>query len=68
MLISIINVIFSVPYLLIGVIVAALMDLGIHYTKSSKRFTLLEIWGCTMCWPAILIVFSIAAIKGNSSN
>lgn len=64
MLASIINVVFSVPYLLIGVIVAALMDLGIHYTKSGKRFTLLEIWGCTMCWPAILLVFGIAVTKG----
>ena len=64
MLISILNTVFSAEYLVIGLLVAALMDIGIHYTKSSSRFTLLEIWGCTMLWPIILVVFFFAFIFG----
>ena len=64
MIVFILNTIFSVNYLVIGVLVAALLDIGIHYTKSSSRFTLLEIWGCTMLWPIILVVFFFAFIFG----
>jgi len=64
MLEIILNTIFSVNYLVIGVLVAALMDIAIHYTKSSSRFTLLEIWGCTMLWPIILVFFFLAFIFG----
>jgi len=58
------DTIFSVNYLVIGVLIAALLDIGIHYTKASSRFTLIEIWGCTMFWPAVLVVFFFAFIFG----
>ena len=62
MLISILNTIFSVPYLVIGVLIAALLDIAIHYTKATSRFTLLEIWGCVMCWPAVVVLVFFAFI------
>jgi predicted membrane protein len=61
---SIISTVFSVEYLVIGVLLAALLDIGIHYTKSTTRFTLLEIWGCTMCWPFVLVILFFAFIFG----
>ena len=64
MLEIIINTIFSVPYLVIGVLVAALLDVFVHYTKITTRFTFIEIWGCVMFWPAILIVGGLVFIKG----
>ena len=64
MLISILNTVFSVPYLVIGVLIAALLDIAIHYTKATSRFTLLEIWGCVMCWPAVLVLVFFAFIFG----
>ena len=65
---SIINTIFSAPYLVIGVLIAALLDIGIHYTKSSSRFTFLEIWGCVMLWPLILIIVIVTFINGESED
>ena len=65
MLEIIINTIFSVPYLVVGVFVAALLDIVIHYTKATTRFTLLEIWGCTMFWPFVLVVVAFFSIKGS---
>jgi len=64
MLISILNTVFSVPYLVIGVLIAALLDIAIHYTKATSRFTLLEIWGCIMCWPAVVVLVFFAFIFG----
>ena len=64
MLVDILNTIFSVPYLVIGVLIAALLDIAIHYTKATSRFTLLEIWGCVMCWPAVLVLLFFAFIFG----
>ena len=64
MLEIILNTIFSVPYLVIGVLIAALLDIAIHYTKATTRFTLLEIWGCVMCWPAVLVLLFFAFIFG----
>ena len=64
MLISILNTNFSVPYLVIGVLIAALLDIAIHYTKATTRFTLLEIWGCVMCWPAVLVLLFFGFIFG----
>jgi hypothetical protein len=61
---GIISTVFSLPYLGIGVVVAALLDLSIYYTKSSDRLTLLEIWGCVAFWPIVLIIFLISLIKG----
>lgn len=66
MLVSILNTIFSVPYLVIGVLIAALLDIAIHYTKATSRFTLLEIWGCVMCWPAVLILLGLGFIYGRT--
>ena len=68
MLHFILNIIFSVPYLVAGITVAALLDLGIHYTKATTRFTFLEIWGCIMFWPIISIFFVISFFKGDGSN
>lgn len=48
---------------MLGVTIAALLDMTIHYTKSSSRFTFLEIWGCIMFWPLVLIVFVVALTK-----
>ena len=64
MLEIILNTIFSVPYLVVGVLIAALLDIAIHYTKATSRFTLLEIWGCVMCWPAVLVLLFFAFIFG----
>lgn len=66
MLEFILNTVFSVPYLVIGITVAAMLDIAIHYTKSSSRFTLLEIWGCVMFWPFVILVFIIGFIKGEN--
>ena len=62
----ILNTVFSVPYLVIGILVAALFDIMIHYTKVTSRFTLLEIWGCTMFWPFVIVAFIIGLIKGEN--
>ena len=61
---SIISTVFSVEYLVTGVLISALLDMGIHYTKATTRFTLLEIWGCTMCWPIVLVILFFAFIFG----
>jgi len=45
------------PYIAIGVLVAIVIDLSIHYTKSSNRFTFAEIWGAILFWPIVLYVF-----------
>ncbi len=41
-------------YFIIGILFTALIDYGIYYLKSSKQFTLLEIWSCTMLWPIMM--------------
>lgn len=56
MLESILNTVFSIPYLLIGVAIAGFIDYKIHKSKATTRFTSLEIWGCTVGWP--LLVFT----------
>ena len=66
MLQFILSTIFSVEYLVIGVLVAALLDISIHYTKATSRFTLLEIWACTMFWPIVITLSVIAIIKGHN--
>ena len=57
---KIINFVFSIPYLLIGFVFAALLDIFIHRKKASKRLTLLEIWGCAIGWPIIVFFVVIA--------
>jgi len=64
MLDTIINTIFSLPYLGIGVTIAAILDIAIHYTKITSRFTLIQIWGCTMFWPLVLLILGFAYIIG----
>jgi hypothetical protein len=64
MLEIIINTIFSIPYLVLGVLVAALLDTVIYYTRVTNRFTLIEIWGCTMFWPLVLLVVAFFSIRG----
>ena len=54
---SIINTVFSIPYLLTGVLLAILLDLFVYKTKASSRLTFMEIWGCCMCWPIVLLFF-----------
>jgi hypothetical protein len=62
---SIINTIFSITYFLIGVLIAIMLDLYIHKFKASTRLTLLEIWGCVMFWPAVIIIVVYYIIKNN---
>lgn len=57
---SIINTVFSIPYLLTGFIIAIILDLIIYRSKTSSRLTLLEIWGCAMCWSLIILMFLVA--------
>jgi hypothetical protein len=57
---NVINVVFSIPYLLIGVIIAIMLDFFINKFKASTRLTFLEIWGCVMFWPAVLFAVIIA--------
>ena len=47
-------------YLVLGLIVAILMDLSIREFKTSEPFTFLEIMGCILVWPVILLI----VIKG----
>ena len=68
MLIDIINTVFSLPYLAIGVTIAAILDIVIHYTKVTTRFTLIQIWGCTMCWPAVLLLLAAAFLAGKTNQ
>ena len=63
---TILNTVFSIPYLIIGILIAGAIDLGIHYTKSSTRFTFIEILSCTLFWPIIAVVFTIGFIKGDN--
>ena len=57
---NIINTVFSIPYLLIGVLLAIMLDLFIYKFKASTRLTFLEIWGCVIFWPAVLLTVIIA--------
>ena len=68
MLESILNTVFSLPYLAIGVTIAAILDIVIHYTKVTTRFTLLQIWGCTMCWPIVLLLLAAAFAAGKTNQ
>ena len=43
-------------YFIIGILFTALVDYGIYCLKSSKQFTLLEIWSCTMLWPIMMVL------------
>lgn len=63
----IINTIFSIPYLLIGVLFAVLLDLVIYRTKSSSRLSFMEIWGCCMCWPLVLVTITLAFFLSNDN-
>jgi len=64
MLDIILNTVFSLPYLGIGITIAAILDTIIHFTKVTTRFTLLQIWGCTMFWPIVLVVLCIGYALG----
>ena len=64
MIADILNMIFSIQYLVLGILVAALLDISIHFTKSSERLTFLEIWGCIVFWPIILMVFVVSFVRG----
>ena len=57
---SILNTVFSIPYLLLGVLFAVILDLFIYKSKASTRLSLIEILGCAMCWPVILIIDIVA--------
>ena len=62
---NIINTVFSIPYILIGVILAIMLDLFIYKFKASTRLTFLEIWGCVMCWPIVTIIIFVGYFKNN---
>lgn len=61
---SLINVIFSIPYLLSGVVIAIALDYFIHKSKATTRLTFLEIWGCVMFWPVLLLLVVMVYIIG----
>ena len=65
---EIINFVFSLPYLMVGVIFAALLDIFIHCKKASKRLTFLEIWGCAVGWPIIVFFVVIAYLSVDNDN
>ena len=48
---------YALPYLIVGFIITVLVDLTIYYTKSSSRFTFIEIWYSIILWPIVLYVF-----------
>lgn len=50
-------------YLIIGFIIAILLDLLIRYSESSKPLTFLEIWGCTLFWPIVIILTLIGILN-----
>jgi hypothetical protein len=60
---NIINTVFSIPYLLIGVLLAIMLDLFIYKFKASTRLTFLEIWGCVMFWPILLIIVIVGYLS-----
>lgn len=60
MIVSIINTVFSIPYLSIGIVLAAILDFICYRTKTTSRLTLLEIWGCTMCWPLVIVTVIVS--------
>ena len=65
MIVNIINNIFSIPYFLIGILTAIMLDLFIYKSKASTRLTFLEIWGCTIGWPFVTIIIFVAYFKNN---
>lgn len=61
---SLINIIFSIPYLLSGVVIAIALDHFIYKSKATTRLTFLEIWGCVMFWPVLLLFVVMVYING----
>ena len=59
---SILNIVFSIPYLLIGIIIAVFLDVINSRKKATKRLTGLEIWGCIMGWPLLIFTIILAYI------
>ncbi len=64
---SVINIIFSGTYLLTGVFFAVIFDLFIYKTKATSRLSLMEIWGCTMCWPLVLLFVVVTYLINNDN-
>jgi hypothetical protein len=50
-----INLQFITGYLVIGAIVALIIDISIHMTKSSEPFTFSEIWAMILVWPFVIL-------------
>lgn len=67
MLESILNTVFSLPYLLIGVGLAGFIDYKIYKSKATSRFTSLEIWGCAVGWP-LLVLTVVVFYLGTPDN
>ena len=59
---SILNIVFSIPYLLIGMVIALFLDVLNGRKKATKRLTGLEIWGCIMGWPLLIFTIILAYI------
>ena len=59
MLENILNIMFSIPYLVIGFLFAIILDY-FNKRKLSSRFTSFEIWSCIIAWPFIIIFILIA--------
>lgn len=45
---------YAILYLIIGVLVAIILDMGIRITKTSESFTFIEIFVCIIGWPIML--------------
>ena len=45
---------YAIPYFIIGVLVAIILDMGIRITKTSEPFTFIEIFVCIIGWPIML--------------
>jgi hypothetical protein len=41
-------------YLVIGLLVAVLIDVAIRVNKTGEPFTSTEIWACIFLWPVVL--------------
>jgi len=45
---------YAIPYFIIGVLVAIILDMGIRTIKTSEPFTFIQIFVCIIGWPIML--------------
>lgn len=64
---SILNTVLSLPYLLVGVGITAILDYMIHKSKATTRFTSFEICGGIVGWP-LLVCMATMLYFGTNEN